>query len=117
MKGHLGTISVDVYNLDVGVFSSHAARIKFLRKQGCSDPAGLNCNGLAGAGLDEADDGRYLLTIVITEKAGMAEWAHECSHIADFICDVVGVPISLEATEARAYLVGHIFAGLQDILK
>ena len=109
-------ISVDVFNLDVAVFTSDRARVKHLRKEGCEpdkhDPAAI-----ASSHLDITKEGDFRLSFVIKPHASKATLAHECSHMADFICNLLGIPISLKNTEIRAYLVQHLFAALEEQLE
>lgn len=115
MSEKVNVISVDVYNMDVGVFTTDEARVSTLKQEGC-DAEPWNNAALASAHIDTTTDGYPRFSFVIKPQATRATWAHECSHMADFLCDTLGLPISLEATEVRAYLVGHLMAGLEDIL-
>jgi len=111
----IGTIALDIFNLDVGVFASDEQRIATLRAEGCSDLDEHNSAALAHAHLDFTEDGDPRLSIVIKPKATKATWAHECVHVADFAMTVLGIPTDAKNTEIRGYLVGHIFAGLEDL--
>ena len=97
------------------MFDSEKSRLKRLRKEGCADLEKYDSAALASAHLDLTKKGEPRLSMVIKPHATKATWAHECSHVADFVCDVMGLPISIEATEVRAYIVGHLFAGLEEI--
>lgn len=115
MAEQVTVIPVDVYNMDVGVFTTDQARVATLTAEGC-DVTAWDDAALASAHMDRTSDGYPRFSLVIKPGASKATWAHECSHMADFMCDALGLPISLEATEVRAYLVGHFMAGLEDIL-
>ena len=110
----IGTIPLDIFNLEVGVFASDEDRVRVLVEEGCDvephDPAALS-----SAHLDHMKDGYPRLSLVIKPEATKAPWAHECVHIADFAMLVLGIPAQ-NTTEIRAYLVGHLFAGLEEIL-
>lgn len=108
--------SVDVYNMDVSVFTTDADRVAVLRKEGC-DVEKWNASAIASAHADTLPDGHPRFSFVIKPEATRATWAHECSHMADFFCDILGLPISLEATEVRAYLVGYFMARLEEIFE
>ena len=108
-------ITVDVYNMDVAVFTNDEDRVRVLREEGCP-AAPWDPNAIASAHIDETESGSPRLSLVIKPEATRATWAHECSHMADFFCDILNIPISIEATEVRAYLVGHFMAGLEDHL-
>lgn len=106
-------IPIDVFKMEVGVFYDDKSRVATLRSEGCeAEP--WDDAAIASAHLDHTEDGHPRFSFVIKDGATRATWAHECSHMADFLCDVLGIPISLEATEVRAYLVGHLMAGLEE---
>lgn len=115
LRSNFQIITVDIYNMDVGVFTNDKERVATLAKEGC-DVEPWDQAALASAHLDTTSDGFPRFSLVVKPEATRATWAHECSHMADFMCDVLGLPISLEATEVRAYLVGHFMAGLEEIL-
>lgn len=111
----IGLIPLDVYNLEVAVFDNDAERVQVLQSEGC-DAEPYDDAALASAHLDNTPDGYPRLSFVIKPEAGLGTVAHECSHIADFVCHALSLPISLEATEVRAYLVGYLFDCLQKML-
>lgn len=108
-------IQVDVFNLDVAVFDSQRSRFKELTAQGC-DFDEYHDSNLASSHKDFTKDGELRFNFVIKPHASKAVWAHECCHMADFICDTLGIPISEKNGEVRAYLVQHLYQGLEDIL-
>ena len=105
-------IPIDVYSLGVAVFRNEKRRAAVLRDQGCDDIADGNPAALASAYRDYANDGTVRLSMVLKRGTTRATWAHECVHIADFVMDHVGIPLGIDNTEVRAYLVGHLFAHL-----
>lgn len=109
-------IHLDMFNLDVAVFRSEKARHKELTRQGCTDLNEHIGAALSSAHRDYSADGTVRLSLVIKKAATKATWAHECCHMADFIATYTGIPISEEATEFRAYLVGYLFARLEELL-
>jgi hypothetical protein len=111
----IGIIPLDVFNLDVAVFADDAARCAALREEGC-DVSEHDEDCLASAHIDTAGDGSTRLSMVIKPVAAKATWAHECVHIADFVMNRLGIPMGVENTEIRAYLTGHLFAGLEGLL-
>lgn len=112
----VGFIRLDIFNLDVAVFRTEKARIKTLKAQGCDDLDRHTDAALASAHLDTTRNGGVRLSMVIKPEATMATWAHECVHISDFVMHHLGLPPGVKNTEIRAYMVGHLFSGLQDIL-
>lgn len=108
-------IPVDVFHLGVAVFRSEKTRLAVLRDQGCRSLTPHPKAAVSSAHMDVADDGTVRLSMVIKPKASRSTWAHECSHVADFIMEHVGIPLGLESTELRAYLVGHLFWHLDNL--
>ncbi len=111
----IGVIDLAVFNLDVAVFASDEDRVAALRDEGC-DVSEHDIAALASSHMDVAGDGSPRLSMVIKPVATTATWAHECVHIADFVMDRLGVPMGVENTEIRGYLVGHLFASLEEML-
>jgi hypothetical protein len=111
----IGSIPIDVFNINVAVFASDADRVACLKEEGC-DPVEHDIAALASAHMDEKPNGGARFSLVLKPDATKATWAHECSHMADFICHRLGMPISFDATEVRAYLIGHLFAHLEEML-
>ena len=111
----LGLIHLEIFNLDVAVFGRDADRVKVLRGEGCS-PDSADPAAIASAHLDFTQSGSPRLSMVIKPEATRATWAHECVHIADFVMNLVGIPMGVENTEVRAYMVGHLFGQLERIV-
>lgn len=111
-----GIIPLDIFNLEVAVFGDDAARVASLKEQGVEDAEEHNAAALSSAHLDYTVNGEPRLSMVIKPVATRATWAHECTHVADFVCSALGVPLCMETTEVRAYLVGHMMARLEDIM-
>jgi len=111
----IGIIPLDVFNLDVAVFADDAARCAVMREEGCDvsehDPAAL-----ASSHMDAAGDGSPRLSMVIKPVATRATWAHECVHVADFVMNLLCIPMGVRNTEIRACLVAHLFAGLEEMM-
>lgn len=111
----IGVIDLAVFNLNVAVFGSNEDRVAALRDEGC-DVSGHDVACLASAHMDVVGDGSIRLSLVIKPVATKATWAHECVHIADFVMDRLGIPMGVENTEVRGYLVGHLFASLDEMM-
>ena len=109
----LFTIDVDVFGVQVGVFGDDQHRIAVLEAHGVETPP-ASAAAFATAHMDVGVDGKAWFGLVIKPEATRATWAHECVHIADFVMDHIGIPTGVKNTEVRAYLVGHLFAGLED---
>lgn len=65
------------------------------------------CNGLA---LEQTDaDGCKWWSMCLPKGVSLGTVVHECSHIVDFLMSAHGVPLTVENTEIRAYLLGVLF--------
>lgn len=106
------TIDIDVFGTQVAVFRTEDQRIAALKENGL-EPIRTTEASHASAHMDESADGRAWFSMVIKDQATKATWAHECVHMADFVMDHLGIPTDASNTEVRAYLVGHLFAGLE----
>ncbi len=112
-----GVIHLDIFNLDVAIFDNEDDRIAALTDQGCNDLSRHTEAAIASAHIDATEDGGPRLSMVIKPHATKATWAHECVHITDFVMDHLSLPMGVENTEIRAYMVGHLFGGLQRIFQ
>jgi len=113
----IGIISLDIFNLEVAVFDNEDERLERLAEEGCEDLTRHAVAAIASAHLDATAEGSPRLSMVIKPHATKATWAHECVHIADFVMDHLGLPSGVENTEIRAYMVGHLFSGLEDMME
>lgn len=111
----IGTIPIDIFNLDVAVFAAEQDRLAALRDEGCVDLTEHKEAALSSAHMDFTEAGSIRLSMVIKPVATKATWAHECVHIADYVMDYLSLPPGVENTEIRAYLVGHLFSRLEEM--
>lgn len=110
----IGTINLDLFNVQVCVFKNDKSRVKFLRSKGV-DATPHNAACLSSSHFEAGPDGAPWFSMVIKKKANLSTLAHECVHIADYVMDVFGIPCTAENTEVRAYLVGHLFGEARDL--
>lgn len=94
-------IRIDWLGQSLAVFKSAKQARKAVRQ--IDAPAG--CPG--SAGYATRDDGQMIFWMVLSEPS-LPTIAHEAVHIADFLCEAVGIPVSVECGEVRAYLVGWL---------
>jgi hypothetical protein len=106
MKG-VPVIEVGPFGVQVALFSSEEERADHFK-----DVLGLDvetknaCFGVCSKTPDE--NGVCYFAITITDDANLGTLAHECSHLVDFLCDEFGVPLDVENTEIRAYMIQSI---------
>lgn len=112
----IGFINLDIFNLEIAVFTDDETRVAFLHNHGAVNASPWDRCAIASAHVDEMEDGSPKLSLVIKPHATVATWSHECSHIADLVCDILGIDLSMATTEVRAYLVGYLMACLDDML-
>ena len=111
-----GFIDLNIFNMQVAVFTTDEDRVAFMHQHGAVNAAPHDPAAIASAHIDEMPDGSPRLSMVLKPHATTATWAHECSHVADFVCDILHIDLSMATTEVRAYLVGYLMARLNDIL-
>lgn len=103
---------VDIYELDVAFFwdAEGMARVyeRDLDIHLEIDPDAVK----ARAYMHGMEDGSVRFAILMTDRADWWHYAHECSHMVDFIFDQLGIDTGLETTEPRAYLMGFLFREL-----
>lgn len=63
--------------------------------------------GVAGWSKHEVTN-ESLFWVVFPKKPDICLIVHECSHVVDYIFDYTGIPISVENTESRAYMMGFL---------
>lgn len=112
-----GKIDLDIFSIEVAVFATEDDRIKGLAELGMDDLARHTDAAFASAHRDVSSGGDVRFSMVIKPEATQATWAHECVHMADFVMDHLHLPMGVKNTEIRAYLVGHLFSRLQDIME
>jgi|GEM_PF-5583313 len=103
-----GVIHIDVFDIQVPLFISDFDRVEAGKAMGVEvTPTTQPINGAVGR--DIATDGSWFYSMVINPEATPATWAHEASHLADFVMDALRMPMGLKNTEVRAYMVGCVF--------
>ncbi len=113
----IGSIPLDIFNIDVAVFATESDRLEVLGNEGCESLTRHADAALSSAHMDVTANGAARFSMVIKPEATKATWAHECVHIADFVMDHLSLPTGVENTEVRAYLVGHLFANLDEMME
>lgn len=112
-----GLLTADVYSLEVPVFLSIEKHKAFLTSEGI--PLGTypthSVRGLAC--WDTNPKGFRIWTVYINpDLAGADTWVHELSHIIDMVFDHLSIDPGIQTTEPRSYLIGHLFAQLEEIM-
>lgn len=107
-------IHVDVFNFQVAVFASNDLRVEHLKALGVTQISDHDLAAHGTAHVDRDDDGRTWFSMVLPPAASIPTMAHECVHIADWLMETLGIPSDAHNTEVRAYLVGHLLAGVLD---
>jgi hypothetical protein len=113
-----GWIYIDMFHLSIPVFISDVDRVAWLSHHQMEfstlDP---DKKVAAIAGWASDPEGCRCIYMVLPLGVTSATWAHEASHVVDFVIEYLGLDPGLEGTEARAYMLGHIFSSIEDIMK
>lgn len=117
-QSYLGVICVEMFQIDIAVFPCLNTMVDTLISRDVdADPDWKNdppCNGMAV--LCKDSKGCSVFAMMIDPDSDFMTWAHEISHIVDMIFSTVGIPGGIENTETRAYMTGHIWEQLEQII-
>lgn len=110
-----GLITLDMFNIDIPIYISDQDRVDDFQKYGLEvHQVDKPFFGLAGWTTDE-NDLRYFY-VVLSPTSQPSTWVHEASHLVDFIIDYLGLDPSVDGTETRAYMLGHIFGSIEHVM-
>ena len=113
----LGRIYIDMFNIEVPLFSCLEKQHKGLRKYyQVPDPVrpGIPVHGAVFKDLDVR--GVWIYSMLLTPESTPGTWAHEAVHLADYIMDSLELPMDVSNTEVRAYMVGHTIDQICQII-
>lgn len=97
-------INIDMLKIEVAFINSRKKYIQFCADNGLDDSQ-VNIN----AGLAEIVTVNNLPYFVISVfEKNIPLLVHECCHMADFILQHKGIPVTVENTEIRAYLTEYL---------
>jgi len=104
---------VDVYDLEVAFFWTFEKYAESYAENFDIDVTEDACETVqARASWHVVADGSNRFAIYMSERADWWTYAHECSHMVDFICECIGMPMNMDTTEPRAYLLAFLFKEL-----
>lgn len=108
-------VMVHPFRAQVAVFSDNEARCWYFENHlGISDH-GMDERASYGMASQHQDDsGVSWHSMHLPEDAGIGTVVHECSHIVDYLMDAHGVPISIDNTEIRAYMLEALFMDVME---
>ena len=113
-----GVLSIQPFNVQVAVFNNLDRLQKYHTHVLGEDPiADLNQASYGMCISEIGRTGEHRFYLYFAKDANRYIRIHECSHLVDFVMDAVGVPISIENTEIRAYLLGETCQQLDEVLK
>ncbi|WP_299949087.1 hypothetical protein [uncultured Ruegeria sp.] len=110
------TVWVHPFGVEVPIFEDDKKIVRYHKKKwGIEGGWNLPAYGLASREYDA--DGQARFALLIPESANLGLIVHECSHIVDLVMDECGVPINVENTEIRAYMLATLFCDVCHVLK
>lgn len=111
-----GWISLDMFRMSIPIFLTNTHCIEVLKHEGIEvvPDDGKVVQGYAGWGTDA--EGVRLHYVMLPPDSNTNTWVHEASHLVDFIIDYLGLDPSIDGTETRAYMLGHIFSSIEEIM-
>ncbi|WP_282026827.1 hypothetical protein [Limimaricola cinnabarinus] len=108
-----------VQSFDVPPFKVHVALFETFPQfhECCPEGPDPDEVGLANAAaLRWQGDGVTWFAMVIPNGLEVPTVAHECSHLVDFILDHCGVPMGVENSELRGFLLEFVLSETLDLL-
>lgn len=115
-------IDVDVYDMQVAVFFTvEGADYYFHHEWGepeneWQEQFGEGTRAMAFRYVPDDGTG-HIHGVIIPKKIPPETLAHECSHLADMISDTIGMPMTMDTTEPRGYLVQYLFKEIDAACK
>lgn len=110
-------IHVDMYKIDIGVFfSPEGADFYMHTVHGCDNNQFQDCfdsSTSAMAFVDESGGAINHIGVIFPTPPNGGLLAHECLHLVDYICDHVGIDMSLDTMEPRAYLLEYLYDNIE----
>lgn len=103
------------FNASVALFEDRNELIRY-HSERLGIELDLKPSGYGSAHENEDAKGVVWWSMYIPKKANLPTIVHECSHIVDFMMDTHGVPINMENTEIRAYMLGYLFQDVCEAL-
>lgn len=100
-------IHLDVIHTQVAVFPTFEEYNDYFDKETDFEPVDANTTN-ACASVTLGSGGAKYFSMVIPDGTGVGTIAHESLHIVDYLCDELGIPITVENTEIRGYMIGYI---------
>ncbi len=112
------TIVLDWLNdLEILVITCRKHFNQYVKENGLeSDRCSKDWEASNGSCLVIEDDGLEYYTVLIVAKEPRVI-CHEAVHMAHYICNAKGIPLSMENTETIAYLTDHIFKNIMKICR
>lgn len=111
-----GMITFDMYETNVPVFIDNKSREAALRAIGVEPEALAHESYYGLCCVDDHPQGGSIFSIVLSPESNISTWAHEASHLVDFIFDYLGIHPGVESTENRAYMVGYVTSRFAEIM-
>lgn len=103
-------ITVYPFKAQVAIFRDFDERCRYYEEVlGISDHGffGRPANAMASEHQDDA--GITWWSLFLPDDVQAPTIVHECSHIVDFMMETHGVPMGVENTEIRAYMLADVF--------
>lgn len=98
-------LTIPPFDFDLGVFRSFAQYEKYFTARGIEFEKIERANAAASRFYAE---GVTWHCLILPKGTSLAKQAHEVSHVVDFAMEAAGVPVNVENTEIRAYIMERV---------
>ena len=114
------TVSIELYHTDVGVFfSPEGADFYMHTVHGCNDSEfqdAFDKTTLAMAFASGKDGSVDHIGVIFPTPPDGGLLAHECLHLVDYICDEIGIELTMDTMEPRAYMLQYLFDNISEAI-
>ena len=110
-------ITVYPFKARVAVFKDFEERCRYYEEViGIADHGFRDRPANAMASEHEDSTGAPWWSMYLPDDTSVPTIVHECSHIVDFLMDAHGVPVNVENTEIRAYMLADLFEEVSAVM-
>ena len=112
------TVCITLFNAEIGIFfSAESADLYMHEVHGAEDSYFQDnfCKNTLAMAFAEGKNGHVdHIGMIFTSPPDGGLLAHECLHVVDYICDVVGIDLHMATMEPRAYMLHYLFDNVQE---
>ena len=114
-------VCIDLFNTEIGIFFSvEGADLYMHVVHGWEDDyfkKTFDVNTQALAFNAEKDGCTEHIGVIFPYVPDGGLLAHECMHLVDYVCEVIGIPMTPDTGEPRGYMLQYLFDEITDAIE